>query len=616
MNLPPPAAQGPPPPFPMVHPPHMLPPFAPGVAPSFPVPPPLPPPQLPPIPPQPFGLPPAPPPPSWRGLSHFVNQRPTGHDLTAFDKNCNAVKQNGLPCSRAAHYFPKNALPVCKLHKKKRLCVGYCKAVEDGKLCNKTIKWKPPFFELCHDHRDWDGMPCHILKLPTELRLQIFQYLLPDRPVSAWLDRSLRSDSYKCTTSLLLVNKEFYSEASDVLYRTQPFTVSIQRNAINLCGRCYYHDLSGSQHTTPNSNPQRLPVRPPMLDKIKNVRIQMTMVKPSSRLHRRHNRTRPNWDEEVEAYDMRDSVKCFVKMLQTSKALQTFSLVFCTQNQLDVWDDDRQLEFLKFIADPFEHLRSIPSVIIHPIYHSTDHQRMNVTQYILDNLSPSLPPPPPQPILNIPGWLPPPPPPLPLNGLAGFVSVAPASLPIPGPNFGIEGHDGIHWTLSNSLDAFGGRAPVTAVSKRLHDNDSFLAYKSHWEGTISSKTAPPLQAEFKPASKAYKAFQHAYLKVDRHYLSKLPKGKEWMLHRARVAREKCDINAIRVLHMELAAKVDEYLADEKKKFEEKTQVLERRLKRCGIVLGELAEEKQEGGDSDEERIGEDISDSASLSSDF
>jgi hypothetical protein len=501
----------------------------PGVGPSFPQPPPLPPPALP-APPQPFQLPPPPPPPSWRGISNFVNQWPQGVDLDAFDRNCNAVHQNGTLCPKVAAVYPKSYLPVCKLHKKQRLRLGYCKAETTGRgACHRLIKWKPPFFELCDAHREWTGMPCHLLKLPTEIRMEIFSYLLPDRPISAWLDRSLRRDGFKCTSDLLLVSKQIHSEAQDVLYRTQPYTVSIQRNTLNMCGRAYYHDISGSQLTTPNSNPGRLPVRPPMLDKIKSIRIQITMIKPSTRLNRR-GRSRYNWDEEVEIYDLRDSVQCLLHMLQSRNSLHHLSIVFCTQNQLDDWDDDRQLGFLKTVMDPLRGLRNILHVDMKCIYQCTDNLRMNTTQYILDHLGPR------RRILT----------PIAMGG-----SPSRATIMTPNSN---------EFSLSNCFDTYGtltSHTPMLDVTKRLHDHAGFLSFKEAWETEIkSSSTPPPSQ---RAAKSAFKAFRATYNTVDNHYFTRLPKGKEWMLHQARVAREKGDIQAIHDLRVELESKVQEYI---------------------------------------------------------
>jgi hypothetical protein len=515
-----------------------------GVGPSFPQPPPMPPPAMP-APPQPFQLPPPPPQPSWRGKSHFVNQRPSGVDLFASEQYCNAVQQNGTPCARLAAMSPKNHLPVCKTHKKQRIRFSRCKADIHGRgLCQQLIKWKPHFFELCDNHRDWTGMPCHLLKLPIEIRMHIFSYLLPDRPVSAWLDRSLKSDGFKCTASVLLVNRQIHEEASKVLYRTQPFTVSIQRNTLNMCGRAYYHDLSGSQLTTPSPSTGRQPVRPPMLDKIKSIRIQMTMVKPSTRLNRRH-RTRTSWDEEVEVYDLRDSVQCFYHMLQSRNTLHSLSVVFCTQNQLDDWDDDQQFEYLKLAMDPMRGLRNILQVDLKCIYQCTDQLRMNTTQYILDHLCPRQ------------RFTPPPPP--------GGTPTETTTPTTPNEN---------EFSLTNCFDTYGmvtAQTPLLDVSRRLHDHAGFLSFKAGWESEIrSSAPSPPLQ---RAARSAFKSFRAVYNTVDGHYFTRLPKGNKWMLHQARVAREKGDIQAIRDLRVELESKVQEYIEMDRQSFQRKEACL-------------------------------------------
>jgi hypothetical protein len=461
-------------------------------------------------------------------------------DLVASESGCNAVQQNGTPCARAAAVFPRNHLPVCKLHKKQRLQFGRCKAeFATSGVCDQLIKWKQPFFELCDIHRDWDGMPCHLLKLPIEIRMHIFSYLLPDRPISAWLDRSLRIDGFKCTSDLLLVSKQIHREAQDVLYRTQPYTVSIQRNTLNMCGRAYYHDISGSQLTTPNSNPGRLPVRPPMLDKIKSIRIQITMIKPKTRFNRR-GRSRYNWDEEVEVYDLRDSVQCLLHILQNKNSLHHLSIAFCTQNQFDDWDDDQQFDFMKTVVDPLRGLRNILQVDLKCIYQCTDNLRMNTTQYILDNLGPRRRP-----------------------LIPNFTGGNPSQATVTSP-------DENEFSLTNSFDTYGFMTPHTPmldINKRLHDHAGFLSFKAAWEAEIKSSSPPPPSQ--RTAKSAFKAFRGTYSTVDNHYFTRLPKGKEWMLHQARVAREKDDIQAIHDLRAELESKVQEYVDQDRQSLKRK-----------------------------------------------
>jgi hypothetical protein len=267
-----------------------------------------------------------------------------------------------------------------------------------------------------------------------------------------------------------------------------------------------------------------------MLDKIKSLRVQMTMIKPNARLNRRH-RTRTSWDEEVEVYDLRDSVQCFYHMLQTRNSLHSLSIVFCTQNQLDEWDDDQQFEYLKLVMDPLRGLRNILQVDLKCIYQCTDQLRMNTTQYILDQLGPrqrSTPPPPP-----------------------GEVPSEPYTPDIPNEN---------EFSLTNCFDTYGmmtAQTPLLDVSRRLYDHAGFLSYKTGWEAEMRSSAPPPPPQ--RAANSAFKAFRAVYNTVDGHYFTRLPKGNKWMLHQARVAREKGDIPAIRDLRVELESKVQEYI---------------------------------------------------------
>jgi hypothetical protein len=406
------------------------------------------------------------------------------------------------------------------------------------------------------------------MKLPSEIRMQVFKYLLPDKPISAWLDSALRTDRFKCTTSILYLNKEIYREASDVLYRTQPFTVSIHRNAINLAGRSYYHDLNSSHHLPP-PNPLLLPAQPPMLDKIKSLRIQMAMVKPSGRIHRRNGRARSMWDEEVETYDVRDSAKCFVDMLQETENIHCLSLVFCAQNQVGQWENDELFQFVKTVADPFTQLKDIPRITLHPVFYSTDAWRMNTSQYIPD-----------------------------------YVKPKPSDSPTD-PN-----DANVLFDLSNSFDTYGMDnipGPLLQIRKRLSDDKDFRKYKREWERLISSSEPRPPPLASRRAIMADDEFCRTYFTIDQNYFQRLPKGKEWLVHRSRVARERGDVAAIGRLLTELEAKFQVLLDQDQEALDGKKSRGFARIQDCAKYLrkhgagleGSESEAEEEEDDDDD-----------------
>ena len=59
------------------------------------------------------------------------------------------------------------------------------------------------------------------LRLPTELRLQIYDHLLPDVPVlpaDAWTNARLRKDMSLCHPAIMRVNKFIHAETMDMLH--------------------------------------------------------------------------------------------------------------------------------------------------------------------------------------------------------------------------------------------------------------------------------------------------------------------------------------------------------------------------------------------------------------
>ncbi|KAL0259399.1 hypothetical protein SLS55_005135 [Diplodia seriata] len=77
-------------------------------------------------------------------------------------------------------------------------------------------------------------------RLPTELRLQIYDLLFPDKPIPATTrnDDSLRRDgaSAAATTKVLRLNRAIHAEASAVLYAKSPFEVRVSPGGIALAG--------------------------------------------------------------------------------------------------------------------------------------------------------------------------------------------------------------------------------------------------------------------------------------------------------------------------------------------------------------------------------------------
>lgn len=116
--------------------------------------------------------------------------------------------------------------------------------------------------------------PSHFLKLPTELRQEIFRYLMPEQPIELQSSipptfepptlelpafrpvnhshtfepptfeppRLCREEGSWCSTRaspllnlLLGFNREIYHEAKDILYATATFIIHIDRDGVTFC---------------------------------------------------------------------------------------------------------------------------------------------------------------------------------------------------------------------------------------------------------------------------------------------------------------------------------------------------------------------------------------------
>jgi hypothetical protein len=80
-------------------------------------------------------------------------------------------------------------------------------------------------------------MACYFLKIPTETRLRIYRFLLPDRPIPARYvnSRNLTTDGERVYTAILRVNHQIHDEAASILYGTSVFTIELSGNCLSMC---------------------------------------------------------------------------------------------------------------------------------------------------------------------------------------------------------------------------------------------------------------------------------------------------------------------------------------------------------------------------------------------
>lgn len=296
----------------------------------------------------------------------------------------------------------------------------------------------------------------------------------------------------------------------------------------------------------------------------------MSLIKPTVRGNRR-SRVRSPWDDEVEVYDLRDSVLTTVQMLQQQQSpLRSLSILLATQNQAGTWEEEEQLSFLELITEPFKQLRNIPLVALENIYCCRDTLRMNVTQYILDKLCPAV------------------------DAVATMLKAAPNAKSIENAGPVLSSTD--FW-LSNSYHCNSSAPhptpPLLSMSKLLTTDEKFAAWKRDMEEIIMTTTPAEVSPQYESARRAFAAFRQVYTSVDSYYFTRLPKGRDWLLHQARVAREKGDLKAIHACGVKLEKLVEGFVEDDRAAFERKKSTLGRAVR--GFYKGEWGGEERIGG---------------------
>ena len=151
---------------------------------------------------------------------------------------CSAsLKRKGGKCVNKAIGPLDGMMPTCRVHRDQVPQSAWCRApLPCGFECGRICIWRPHGFQLCPDHYE-HPMTCYLLKIPIEMRLRIFGYLLPDGPVPAQYrgSRCLTSNGEPVCTALLRVNHQIHDETARLLYSVNPFTIELVGDSLAMC---------------------------------------------------------------------------------------------------------------------------------------------------------------------------------------------------------------------------------------------------------------------------------------------------------------------------------------------------------------------------------------------
>ncbi|KAF2691425.1 hypothetical protein K458DRAFT_324752 [Lentithecium fluviatile CBS 122367] len=440
-------------------------------------------------------------------------------------------------------------LPTCQEHKNQRILAGWCQFLQkNGESCGRLFRWIRPSPELCSEHRD---PPCYFLKLPVELRLIIFRYLLPSEPIgsstalvhakdenerpgfndlyapppcqASTMRRDENSTPYQQTTTaslfgtpflnLVLVNRQVYAEVKDLLFSTVSFTVDVRRDGAYMCGRRLLAPTraDGTSHSNTESTDCLKTNFIKSFDwaavKHYNVDILVENWKEEAHL------SECSWDEEVELYDIRDYIGVVVsRFLCKSRKLYQLNVRLAI-SKFD-WNDEELLANVRTLFGPFERLRNVTKPHISGVFLGTPQVNVMVALPLPTVTGNPLPArcTPPTPICSVP--------PLPAETL----------VPI--------------W-----------------------ENQAFCVYRWEWQRQITEVSSSSLRPQ-PPIYAMFNKFREFYTRLAALCPDVIRRGgKTAFLHRARVAREQENVVEFTALREELIKHWCAYMEQEKIKKE-------------------------------------------------
>lgn len=147
------------------------------------------------------------------------------------DMQCPGTTKKGNRCQTYIrkpsdlHLNKYHQLPKCARHSDQFHMKGKCEATAAcGEKCDRIVAAEPGYNQLCPEHLDLKLTP-HLMRLPTELRLNIMGYCLPEGVNGTAAVAGLDEDAM----NLLLVNRQIMAETRTFLYttRTRPGYVAV-----------------------------------------------------------------------------------------------------------------------------------------------------------------------------------------------------------------------------------------------------------------------------------------------------------------------------------------------------------------------------------------------------
>lgn len=224
---------------------------------------------------------------------------------------CNGRTRAGNRCKYRATIYLVGFYPTCTIHKSQKTPAGKCQAIQTcGRACNLLTEPDPPF-NLCGEHEKGTAtLPCYLMALPTETRLEIFRYLLPKSIPSSLAHKVLLEE--RSIFSLLRINKQIGGEASLVLFGEALFKVNISPDLVQLC--CQDCSRRSNRGIPADISFEDI-ILPITAKKIRNFAVNIDPFDENADYYRYGVCSLPRYnDKEDRLYRLRDSIQSFVEM--------------------------------------------------------------------------------------------------------------------------------------------------------------------------------------------------------------------------------------------------------------------------------------------------------------
>jgi hypothetical protein len=206
-----------------------------------------------------------------------------------------------------------------------------------------------------------DTLPCHFMRLPTELRLMVFRYLFPKVMPS--------HKSHDVKVAILKTNRQIHQEASSVLYSESRFQAVIRLNAIELQGKFWSREPVVQNQDNDYSVGTMLCRSSATL--IRNLDVDIGIGTKRSRSKGLEGRGITQ--EEYHLYAFRDTVRKFAEYFQVDerssgspKILKNLKVSPSLATDFG-WKSDEAVIALFFVLEPFQMLRAGCALLEAPV---------------------------------------------------------------------------------------------------------------------------------------------------------------------------------------------------------------------------------------------------------